>query len=91
MCVPTPPPDYGFSRWSYTPPGCRRRRSDDDDDAGEHGGIAELQRQVLPLLESAKADAYISGHDHTLREVTGLGSKGWENWESGAGPKRKRN
>lgn len=49
---------------------------------GEHGNTAELQAQVLPLLEKYNVDAYLCGHDHTLQH---LESGGVHYLVSGAG------
>jgi 3',5'-cyclic AMP phosphodiesterase CpdA len=52
---------------------------------GEHGNTPELDKDLLPLLEKYKVDAYLCGHDHTMQH---LQSNSVEYFVSGNGCKR---
>ncbi|KAJ6689498.1 hypothetical protein OIU85_005864 [Salix viminalis] len=65
--------------------------------AGQHGNTAELNLQLLPILQANNVDLYINGHDHCLEHISssesplqfltsGGGSKAWRGdvswWDS---------
>ncbi|KAJ6321866.1 hypothetical protein OIU77_011870 [Salix suchowensis] len=38
--------------------------------AGQHGNTAELNLQLLPILQANNVDLYINGHDHCLEHIS---------------------